>query len=282
MKGSTRMGRIGNTGITAALYLAMAAVPGVAFSCGNLKPAGNQQPVNMTVAMNHADGMDHSMHQMDTSAPAMDHSMHQMGNSAPAMDHSMHNMDHSAQGQAMPMGGEHAQHMQMMQRQGYDRSIHDYALSNIALVDMKGKQTTLQQELDTPMPVLLNFIYTTCTTICPVLSATFSQVQQDMGSDIQNVRMISITIDPEQDTPVQLRNYAERFHAGPQWRFLTGDLDNIIAVQKAFDIYRGAKTNHEPITLLRASGASEWVRVEGLASSAEIMQEFNALAAATR
>ena len=268
MKGFKHMGRLGNTGITAALYLALAAVPGVALSCGNLKPASNQQPVNMAVAMNHADGMDHSMHNMSDSAPAM--------------DHSMHNMDHSTQGQAMPMTGEHAQHQQMMQQQGYARSMHDYALSNLSLVDMNGNATTLKQELDTPMPVLLNFIYTTCTSICPVLSATFSQVQKDMGSEVQNVRMISITIDPEQDTPAQLRSYAERFHAGPQWRFLTGELDNIIAVQKVFDIYRGAKTNHEPITLLRASGASEWVRVEGLASAAEIMKEFNSLASTTR
>ncbi|MCW8904720.1 hypothetical protein, partial [Sedimenticola sp.] len=88
MKGFTHMGRLGNTGITAALYLALAAVPGVALSCGNLKAAGNQQPVNMTVAMNHTDGMDHSMHKMGDSAPAMDHSMHKMGDSAPAMDHS--------------------------------------------------------------------------------------------------------------------------------------------------------------------------------------------------
>lgn len=275
MNGYTHLGRLGKTGMTAAFCLTLSGMPGMASSCGNLAPAGGKQAVNMTVAMNPAQGMDHSMHKMGGTASAMNHSMHKVSDSAPAMDH-------SAQGQVMPMGGEHAQHMQMMQRQGYDRSTHDYALSNFALVDMHGKATTLAQELDTPMPVLLNFIYTTCTSICPVLSATFSQVQRDMGSEVQHVRMISITIDPEQDTPAQLRNYAERFHAGPQWRFLTGELDNIIAVQKVFDIYRGSKANHEPITLLRASGASEWVRVEGLASAAEIMKEFNALASTTR
>jgi|GEM_PF-682622 len=254
MKGFTYLGRIGNTGMAAALYLALSGMPNLAVSSDMHSPAVSGHTDNTVAVMNHANNMDHSMH----------------------------TMDHNAHGQPMPMTGEHAQHQQMMQRQGYARSVNDYALSNLALVDMDGKATTLQQELDTPMPVLLNFIYTTCTSICPVLSATFSQVQQDMGSEAQHVRMISITIDPEQDTPEQLRSYAERFHAGPQWRFLTGELDSIIAVQKVFDIYRGSKTNHEPITLLRASGASEWVRVEGLASAAEIMKEFNALASTAR
>jgi len=175
----------------------------------------------------------------------------------------------------------HAQHQQMMRRQSYARSAHDYALPDLVLRDSDGNETTLQQVLDTDKPVLLNFIYTTCTTICPVLSATFSQVQRDLGDEAHRVRMISITIDPDQDTPQRLREYAERFHAGPQWRFITGDRGQIIEVQKAFDSYRGAKTNHEPITLLRAPRATSWVRIEGIASAREIISEYHALASVT-
>ena len=175
----------------------------------------------------------------------------------------------------------HAQHQQMMKRQGYARSAHDYVVPDRVLRDIDGNETTLQQVLDTDKPVLLNFIYTTCTTICPILSATFSQVQHDLGHEAHRVRMISITIDPDQDTPQRLREYAERFHAGPQWRFITGERDHIIAIQKAFDSYRGAKTNHEPITLLRAPRATSWVRIEGIASAREIISEYHALASMT-
>jgi protein SCO1/2 len=172
---------------------------------------------------------------------------------------------------------DHAHHRQMMQRKGYVRSAQDYAVPDLELLDMDGSATSLAQLLDTDKPVLLTFIYTTCTTICPVLSATFSQVQQNLGDEANQVRMISITIDPDQDTPQQMRKYAERWHAGPQWQFITGTRDHIVAVQKVFDVYRGAKTNHEPITLLRASGATSWVRIEGIASAADIVREYDAL-----
>lgn len=176
------------------------------------------------------------------------------------------------------MAGDHAKHMAMMTQQGYQRSVHDYVAPDRALVDMDGNSTTLARELATQKPVLLNFIYTNCTTICPILTATLSQVQAELGRDAQRVRMISISIDPEYDTPQRLREYAQRFAAGPQWHFLTGELDNIVAVQKAFDIYRGAKTNHESVTFLRPAGSSHWVRMDGVASAAEILEEYQALA----
>ena len=65
--------------------------------------------------------------------------------------------------------------------------------------------------------------------------------------------MVSISIDPEYDTPEALNAYARRFDAGPQWEFLTGSLDDSIAVQKAFDADRGDKMNHAPLTLFRAT-----------------------------
>jgi protein SCO1 len=171
----------------------------------------------------------------------------------------------------------HAHHHQMMQRQGYARSVHDYIAPDLALVDMNGETTTLKDLLNTREPVMMNFIFTTCTTICPVLSATFSQVQHELGPESEQVRMISITIDPEQDTPQRLKRYAERYGAGSQWRFLTGERDHIVSVEKAFDIYRGSKSNHEPITLLRGAGDSTWVRLDGIASASDIIGEYHKL-----
>jgi protein SCO1 len=196
----------------------------------------------------------------------------------------MHSTDqggmHDMQGMSDPMSADlHAHHREMMQRQGYDRSMHAYTAPDLSLIDMNGKTTSLRESLDTTEPVLMNFIFTTCTTICPVLTSTFSQIQQQLGAEAEQIRMISITIDPQQDTPQQLKVYAEHYGAGSHWQFLTGEIDNIVAVQKAFDIYRGSKTNHEPITLLRGAGANSWVRIDGIASAADIIGEYRALAA---
>ena len=173
----------------------------------------------------------------------------------------------------------HAHHRHMLESRGYSRSVHSYELPDLMLVDMDGQETRLLDELNRDQPVMLNFIFTTCTTICPVLSATFAQVQQKLGTDVDQVRMVSITIDPEHDTPERLHAYAARFGAGPQWRFLTGELEAIVAVQKAFDAYRGSKMSHEPLTFLRASADAPWIRIDGIASAAEVMAEYRQLVA---
>ncbi len=179
------------------------------------------------------------------------------------------------------MGGDdpHAHHRHMMMKKSYTRSEQEYKLPDLALVAMDGERTTLLQEIESDQPVMVNFIFTTCTTICPVLSATFTSVQKKLGEDRDRVRMISISIDPEYDTPERLRDYAERFDAGPQWQFLTGELQQVIATQKAFDAYRGSKMNHEPTTFLRASSAAPWVRLDGIASASDIVREYQHLAA---
>jgi len=172
----------------------------------------------------------------------------------------------------------HAHHRHMLEHQGYSRSLHSYKLPDSSLVNIKGEKTSLGKEVDIDRPVMLNFIFTTCTTICPVMSATFSQIQQQLPEQEQ-VRMISISIDPEHDTPGRLQDYSLRYKAGPRWHFLTGKLDDIVTVQKAFDAYRGSKVNHVPLTFLRASSVEPWVRLEGLASPTEVISEYRQLVA---
>ena len=173
----------------------------------------------------------------------------------------------------------HAHHRHMMQRKDYSRSEYTYVLPDLPLVAADGEKTSLLDEVNTGEPVMLNFIFTTCTTICPVLSASFTQVQQQLGAERDQVRMISITIDPEHDTPERLRAYAARYHAGQQWQFLTGNLDDIVSIQKAFGAFRGTKANHEPFTFLRITPDSPWVRLDGLANASDIVKEYRQLVA---
>lgn len=173
----------------------------------------------------------------------------------------------------------HAHHRHMMDRKGYKRSTHSYDIPPLVLVDKDNHRVSLNEVIAADEPVMLNFIFTTCTTICPVLSATFAQVQRELGDEANQVRMVSISIDPEYDTPNRLRDYAERFRAGPQWQFYTGTSDDIVTVQKAFDAYRGTKANHEPLTFLRVPADPQWVRVDGLASAADVVKEYRQLLA---
>jgi len=173
---------------------------------------------------------------------------------------------------------EHAHHKQMMSRKGYVRSEHNYPVPEVTLTDQHGNPAPLRDTLLGEEPVMLNFIFTTCTTICPVLSASFAQTQKALGPDAGEVKMISISIDPEHDTPAKLREYAQRFHARDGWVFYTGALADIVAVQKAFDAYRGDKMNHPPVTYLRVRPDAPWIRFEGFASAGDLVREYRALA----
>jgi protein SCO1/2 len=174
----------------------------------------------------------------------------------------------------------HHHHAMPAAADGYVRSQAAYTVPDVKLVDADGVGVPLRSELvDEDKPVILNFIFTTCGAICPVMSATFSQVQDALGEARDAVRMVSISIDPEQDTPAVLKAYAGKYGAGPQWQLLTGSLADSVAVQRAFKVYRGDKMSHQPATFLRAGRGQPWVRLDGFASAADILREVRQLPA---
>ncbi len=160
------------------------------------------------------------------------------------------------------------------------RSTADYGLPTVGLVRDDGRKTSLPAELEDGGPVVLNFIFTSCTTICPVMSQTFAGLQERLGEERGRVHMVSISIDPEQDTPARLADYARRFHAGPQWRFYTGTTEASVAVQRAFNAWGGDKMRHTPLTLVRAAPGRPWVRIDGFASPEELAREVREQVAA--
>jgi protein SCO1/2 len=88
-----------------------------------------------------------------------------------------------------------------------------------------------------------------------------------------------VSIDPEQDTPARLAEYAKRFRAGPQWQFYTGTASASVATQQAFGVYRGDKMNHEPLTFLRPAPGLTWLRIDGLASPGDLAKQVQLLVA---
>ena len=178
----------------------------------------------------------------------------------------------------MHMHHDHGQHVMPSESDGYQRTRGDYNIPDVNLVDSNGVSVPLAKELNGGKPVLLNFIFTSCGAICPVMSATFAKVQAGLGPERDTVRMVSISIDPEQDTPAALKAYAGKYGAGPQWQMLTGSLQDSIAVQRAFDVYRGDKMNHVPLTFLRLNPEQPWVRIEGFANADDLLREYRLLA----
>ncbi|WP_415859526.1 SCO family protein [Burkholderia sp. BCC1972] len=165
-------------------------------------------------------------------------------------------------------------HMHHAMMPGTLHTMVQYATPTVQLVRDDGQSVSLAKELDDGRPVILTFVYTSCTTICPMISQTLEQLQGELGADRDKVHIMSISIDPEADTPERLRTYAARFDAGPEWQHYTGTVDASVAAQRAFNVYRGDKMNHTPVTFVRAAPGQAWLRIDGFATPTELLAAY--------
>lgn len=154
-----------------------------------------------------------------------------------------------------------------------------YAVPAARVVDTRGRTVRLPGPLDTDTPQIVNFVYTTCSTICSTQTATLAELQRRLAAHGERARFASFTIDPDNDTPQRLAEFARRFDIDRDWDFYSGDFDELLRVQQAFDVYRGSKASHPPVVLMRRSRAAPWVRVEGFATAAELLAVYRRLPA---
>lgn len=155
----------------------------------------------------------------------------------------------------------------------YKRTTESYLMPDVTLINQDGKRIRFKSLMESDKPVVVDFIFGTCTTICPILSAGFTNLQKKLGADSTKVHLVSISIDPENDTPKIMKEYLKRYQAKPGWDFLTGSRKDIDRVMKAFDAYIPNKMSHYPLTLIRIPQNGQWVRIFGLLSSSEFVEE---------
>lgn len=152
-----------------------------------------------------------------------------------------------------------------------------YEVPDVQLVRDDGRRVSLSQEMNDGRTVVLNFIFTNCSSFCPLSSQTLGEFQKRLGTADRNVHLMSISIDPEQDTPARLREYARKFGAGPGWQHYTGTLAASRKAQQAFGAYRGDKMSHTPLTLMRTADGKSWRRIDGFATPDELLAEYRQL-----
>jgi protein SCO1 len=145
-------------------------------------------------------------------------------------------------------------------------------IPDTTVYDQDGRRLRFYSDLVKGKTVAINFIFTTCTTICPPLTATFRKVQQELGDRLgRDLQLISISVDPTTDVPERLKAFAARFKAGPGWTFVTGDKQEIDLLLKALGASLGDKANHSPMVLVGNDRAAYWTRAYGLAPAATLV-----------
>jgi protein SCO1 len=136
---------------------------------------------------------------------------------------------------------------------------------NVTLTTQDGEPVRFYDDLIKGKIVAINLIYTTCQYACPLETARMSQVQKKLGDRMgRDIFFYSITIDPEHDTPAVLKEYGEKFHAGPGWKFLTGKKEDIDLISKKLGLYSppdpGNPDGHMPYLLVGNEATGQWMR----------------------
>ena len=144
---------------------------------------------------------------------------------------------------------------------------------DIVLLNQNGERVHVYGDLIKGKVVAINTIFTTCTTICPPMGATFSKLRELIGGRIgEDVNLISISVDPVTDTPQRLKAWGEKFHAGPGWTLLTGPKHEVDRLLKALKVFSADKWDHAPIVLIGSEASGEWTRAYGLAPPSKLAE----------
>ena len=145
-------------------------------------------------------------------------------------------------------------------------------IPDVMVLDQDNRQLHFYSDLVQGRKVAINFIFTTCTTICPPLTANFARIQKMMRARGEmDLHLISISVDPENDTPERLKSYATLFHAQPGWTFVTGNRADLERIWKAFNINLAAKQDHPPTVAIGNESLHQWVYASGLTTASKLM-----------
>lgn len=147
---------------------------------------------------------------------------------------------------------------------------HKY-FTDTELITQDGKPVRFYSDVLKGKVVVINCFFATCQGSCPVMSRTFSKLQQMLDErSVKDVVFVSITVDPELDTPAQLKKYATAMGARPGWFLLTGTRANVDLIHKKLGQYVEDKANHNNIIIIGNERTGLWKKAFGLAKPEEV------------
>ena len=153
-----------------------------------------------------------------------------------------------------------------------DSVAHKY-FTDVELINQDGKKVRFYTDVLKGKTVVINAFFTSCTSVCPPMNRNMERIQQALGDRVgKDVVLISISVDPEVDTPPKLKEYAKKFHAGPGWMFLTGKKENVDWALYKVGQYVEAKDDHTTIFIVGNEATGLWKKALGIANPNELVQ----------
>ena len=156
---------------------------------------------------------------------------------------------------------------------GSTRTPAEKYFSDVELINQDGKKLRFYSDVLKDKVVVINAFFTTCTATCPAMNRNFEKMQEALGQRLgKDAFLVSITVDPETDTPARLKEYGNRFHARPGWTFLTGKKENVDWALYKIGQYVETKNDHTNVFIIGNEPKGLWKKAFGLANADELMR----------
>ena len=175
--------------------------------------------------------------------------------------------------------GDPPSHHQHQRAAGTDGgSVRQSVIPDLLVLDQQGKKVRFYSDLVKGKTVAINFVYTSCTAVCPLVGANTSKVQDLLGDRLgRDVLLITVSTDPTIDTPETLKAWGDKFKRRKGWTLITGGEEEMSALVKALTGEVARKGVHLPLVLIGNDAKGLWRRDYGLARPAAIaalLEEF--------
>jgi protein SCO1/2 len=151
----------------------------------------------------------------------------------------------------------------------------DNQFPNVPFLTQDGTRMLFYDDLIKGRVVLINFFFTSCKTVCPRTTENLLQVEDLLGDRLgRDIRMISITVDPNKDTPEVLKEYSRRHGTKAGWYFLTGTRKDIDRVRLHLGVnrYNNDKTDHTGMLVYGNEATRQWAATPAMADPEVIVE----------
>lgn len=159
-------------------------------------------------------------------------------------------------------------------------AIPKLTIPDVEVLDQEGRKQRFYTDLVKDKVVVINFVFTTCKSMCPLLGTNFSKLQDALGDRLnKQVFLISVSTDPETDSPEKLKAWGEKFKAKDGWTFVTGNKEQLTSLLRVFT-GDGPRTGYHIPSLYIVSGSKNTHRpAYGLASAEDVLKLIDELGA---
>lgn len=156
------------------------------------------------------------------------------------------------------------------------------AVPDVQVISQSGEHLRFNSDVVKGRVAVVTGFFTTCTAMCPITQENLSHLAKLLGSRLgKDVVIISVSVDPVNDTPERMKAWGEKFHIGPGWTLVSGDKGQVETLLKSLGLYVALPQRHQSALMIGNQKAG-WVRASSWSSPEKLVKVIDGLAPAAR